>query len=243
MGSEDVPQEVSAGSSASLEVLEIPVEGLAVESVGAILQLPGTESELPAILFAHGAGAPMDSDFMDSIAGGLVQRGFPVLRFRYAYMERAAREERRFPPDRAPKLEAVHRAALETLRQRLPGRAIFLAGKSMGARIASHLAAQGELCAGLIYLGYPLHPAKKPEKLRVEHFPRVHQRTLFLQGTRDALCVLDLLERELVAYAAPHELVIVEGGDHSFAVLKRSGRTADEVQTQLLDTIERFILA
>ncbi|MFT7484572.1 MAG: putative alpha/beta-hydrolase family hydrolase [Candidatus Paceibacteria bacterium] len=224
------------------ESITIPVDGAAVESVQGIFQVParGTPCK-QALLLAHGAGASMQADFMEAMAKGLVLRGHPVLRFRYAYMERAAREGRRFPPDRVPLLEMVHRAALETLRRKTSDERVVLAGKSMGGRISSHLAAAGEVCDGLIYLGYPLHPAKKPEKLRSQHFPEIRQRSLFLQGTRDALCGLHLLQTELKKYQGPHQVQVIEGADHAFHVLKRSGRTDAEVEQQLLQTMQDWL--
>jgi predicted alpha/beta-hydrolase family hydrolase len=226
--------------STNTETFRVPVEHPSVESVQAILQWPRSTPPL-FILLAHGAGAPMDSEFMEFAAEALVERGYAVMRFRYAYMERAAREERRFPPDRAPRLEAVHRAALHALHERAEGRPVVLAGKSMGGRISSHLAAAGEPCAGLLYLGYPLHPAGKPERLRSAHFPQITQPSLFLAGTRDALCDLTLLDQELKNYGGSFELVITEGGDHSFDVLKRSGRTQQEVRRLLVDSMDRWL--
>lgn len=223
------------------ESIVIPVDHPHVKEVAAIHQTPEDAKPKLSVLFAHGAGAPMDSEFMGRVAEALVGRGYGVMRFRYAYMERAAQEERRFPPDRTPRLEEVHRAALAVLRERVNGGPIVLAGKSMGGRMSSHLAAAGEDCAGLIYMGYPLHPAGKPEKLRSAHFPEIRQPSLFVQGTRDKLCELDLLERELANYAGPHEVAVIEGGDHSFEVLKRSGRTPEEVQRELLDVMDGWL--
>ena len=119
------------------ETFQIPVEGAAVESVSAILQRGDGAGEPTAVLLAHGAGAPMDCEFMEDLARGLVLQGFDVLRFSYPYMERAKREGRRFPPDRQPKLESAHRAALELIRAKLPSKEIVLAGKSMGAAAGS----------------------------------------------------------------------------------------------------------
>ncbi len=221
----------------------IPLEDAPVDSVGAILQSPSAASRAPAVLFAHGAGAPMESDFMEATAAALVVEGLPVMRFRYAYTERAAREGKRRPPDRMPLLERVHRAALDALRERVPDRPVILAGKSMGGRVASHLAAEGVPCAGLAFFGYPLHPPGKPESLRSEHFPRIEAPSLFLQGTRDKLCDLALLEREVARYGAPHSVHVVEGGDHSFDVLKRSGRTETEVRAEVVQAFVRWARA
>lgn len=213
--------------------LTVPVPDEPIEAVEALLDLPDADPGGPVVLLAHGAGAPMESEFLEEVARGLVAEGLPVLRFRYAYTERAAREGRRLPPDRMPRLEAVHRAALAVLRERFPERPVILAGKSMGGRVSTHLAAAGEPCAGVALLGYPLHPAGKPERLRVEHFPEVTAPCLFLQGTRDALCDLERLDEHLPELGGPWTLHLVEGGDHSFAVPKRSGRTPAEVRSEL----------
>ena len=225
------------------ESFSIPIEDAPVDSVEALLQRPEGPDGAPAVLLAHGSGASVESEFLERFAEALAREGFPVLRFRYAYAERAAREGKRRPPDRMPLLQRVHRAALEALEERLPDAPVILAGKSMGGRVASHLVAEGVPCAGLALLGYPLHPTGKPESLRSEHFPRVHAPSLFLQGTRDKLCDLALLERELAKYGAPYVLHVVEGGDHSFGVLKRSGRTADEVRAEMIETFASWARA
>ena len=231
--------------SAMRTQLELPVEGLKVDHVSAILEIPDSADPSVAVLLAHGAGASMESDFMEAVAARLVHGGLPVLRFRYPYMERAAREGRRFPPDRRPALEAVHLAALDELRERFPDARYVLAGKSMGGRMASLMAAEGVACDGLAFFGYPLHPQGKPEQLRSEHFPACLQPALFLQGTRDKLCDLELLDEALELYGGAHQLHVVEGADHGFDVLKRSGRTSEEVRDELagvlLDWVERAV--
>ncbi|MEM7516536.1 MAG: alpha/beta family hydrolase [Planctomycetota bacterium] len=169
--------------------------------------------------------------------------GFPVLRFEYPYMQKARATGRRRPPDRAPALEEAHRDALLALASRLPGKRILSAGKSLGGRIASRIAAQGTddgLTAGLVFFGYPLHPAKRQDKLRSEHFAALAEPALFLQGTRDALCDLPLLRRELERYGGEATLHVVEGADHGFDVLVRSGRTQPEVLEELCDAVDRF---
>jgi len=219
------------------ETLQLPIEDCPVEAVAARLDLPGEDPGGPVVLLAHGAGAPMESDFLEEVALGLAATGLPVLRFRYAYTERAAREERRLPPDRMPRLEAVHGVALAALRARFPGRPVLLAGKSMGGRVATHLVASGEACLGVVLLGYPLHPAGKPERLRVEHFPDIEAPCLFLQGTRDALCDLELLNEHLPSLGGAWALHTIEGGNHSFEVPRRSGRSDAEVRAELVATI------
>ncbi len=187
----------------------------------------------PAIIIAHGAGNDMESAFIREVHEGLARRGFLTVRFNFPYKERGGRA-----PDRAPLLEATWRAVAERVRsdQDLAPARLFLSGKSMGGRMASHIAAQGAPCDGLVFFGYPLHPAGKPEKLRVEHLPDIRCPMLFLEGTRDPLCNLERLRRELKGLPAKSTLHIIEGGDHSFNVLKRLGREPGEVMQELIDT-------
>src|SRR5262245_39097585 len=157
---------------------------LAVEGgeVSAFLEAPRETAERrarsSAILLAHGAGFHMDSPWMTAVARGLAARGFAVLGFNYPYRERALRSGRPLPPDRSPVLEAAHVAARAALAERVPGRRVLLAGKSMGGRIGTIVAAKGEPCAGLVLLGYPLHPPGQPTKTRSEHFPTLAQPAL-----------------------------------------------------------------
>jgi len=219
------------------EPVSIAVEGLALDEVAGNWDWPEGEFGNAACLLAHGAGASMESEFMARVAEALAKAGVPVLRFRYAYAERAARAGRRRPPDRRAALESVHLAALKALRERLPDKQVLLAGKSMGGRMASLLAAEGTPCAGLVFLGYPLHPAGQPQKLRSEHFAACLQPALFLQGDRDRLCDLKLLRPALELYGGSARLEVIEGADHGFEILKRSGLDRDEVRADLVRRI------
>ncbi|MCE9596087.1 MAG: dienelactone hydrolase family protein [Planctomycetes bacterium] len=192
------------------------------------------------LLFAHGAELDFDSEFMAAIAEALATRGFDVLRFRYPYMERREREAKKFPPDRMPKLEAAHFEVLAHLRERIGAGRIVLAGKSMGARVSTHLAAKGADAAGLVLFGYPLHPAGKPLEERREHFPAIVQPTLFVQGTRDPLCDQAKLERALKSFGGHATVHVVADADHSFAVPKRARRTRDEVLAELADAVANW---
>jgi len=219
------------------ERFSVPVEARGVDAVSAVFEEPRKDSGQSAVLLAHGAGLGMDSPWMESVAAGLVARGFPVMRFQYPYREQAAREGKQRPPDRAPVLEGAHERVLAALRQRVGSRRIVLAGKSLGGRMSTHLAAKDVPCSGLVLFGYPLHPPGKPEKPRHEHFPAIVQPTLFLQGTRDALCRLDLLREALRRFGGAATLGVVEGADHGFHVPKSSGRTDAEVLEGLLDRV------
>jgi predicted alpha/beta-hydrolase family hydrolase len=217
--------------------LEVPHE---VERVAAVWDRPASTPRGRSVLLAHGSGADMHSPFLESMATGLCARGFAVLRFRYPYMERMAREGVRRPPDRAPVLEAAHAAVLDALLEHEGGRRPILAGKSLGGRMSTHLAAKGAHAAGLVLFGYPLHPPGKTERQRSEHFPAVVQPALFLQGTRDELCELELLREALRHWGGQATLAPVDQADHSFDVLVRSGRTRQEVHAELLDAVDRW---
>ena len=174
---------------------------------------------------------------MRDVAEGLAERGLGCMRFQYPYMERQTREGGRRPPDAMKRIEDCHVRALLELERRAPDARVILAGKSMGGRASSYLAAKGQRCSGLVFLGYPLHPPGKPDKLRSEHFATICQPALFLQGTRDSLCDLELLKRELARWGGTATLEIVDGGDHSFAVPRSAGKSREEV---LADLVERF---
>jgi len=220
--------------------LELAFPGGPGETLPALYDRPARAARSSFVLLAHGAGAGMDSDFMTRFAGELVGAGFPVLRFEYAYRARMRREGGRRPPDRAPTLLAAHRAAIAACRRRRRGRRLLLVGKSLGGRMASMLAAEGEPCDGLCLLGYPLHPAKQPQKLRSAHFADVAQPALFLQGTRDALCDLKLMRRELRRFRGAHELSLLPEADHDFKVPKRSGLDRAAVIALLASRFEHW---
>jgi hypothetical protein len=173
-------------------------------------------------------------------AAGLAARGMDVLTFDFAYAERGSRR-----PDPNDALEARWMEALAYARVKLRERALFLGGKSMGGRIASQIAARdgvGEI-AGLVFLGYPLHPPGAPKKLRTKHLPSVRAPMLFVQGTRDAFGTPKELRRALKKAQAPWEVFPIAEGDHSFAVPKRAGVPQDRVYEAAMDAIERFTRA
>lgn len=190
--------------------------------------------ERTAIVLAHGAGAGMDHEFMRAMQSRLAARGCAVVLFNFPYKERGGRA-----PDRAPVLESCYRAVVDQIRSdpELRSRRLLIGGKSMGGRIATQIAAAGCQVDGIVLLGYPLHPPGKPERLRRAHLPQIAAPMLFLQGTRDPLCSLDDLRRVLTEDVRAEATVhVVEGGDHSFKVPKRSGRDYDDVLDELADT-------
>lgn len=185
-------------------------------------------------VFAHGAGAGMEHAFMAAIARGLAQRGIAVLRFQFPYMAQGSRR-----PDPPAVAQGSVRAAVQEAGTRLAGVPLFAGGKSYGGRMTSQAQAAEPLAGvrGLVFAGFPLHPAGKPATDRAAHLAGVRVPMLFLQGTRDALADLDLMRQTIEALGSRAALHVIEGGDHSFHVLARSGRKDDEVREELLDTM------
>ena len=177
----------------------------------------------PLVILAHGAGAPMTHPFMEGAAFGLVERGLTVARFNFPYMDKRTREGRKFPPDRAPVLLDTWRAMLDRARKWTGAGPIVMGGKSMGGRIASMLLAEGRApeARGVFYLGYPLHPPGRPEKLRNAHLPEIEVPQLFISGTKDPLCALSLLHPVLKRIGKSARQITVEKGDHSLAVTRK----------------------
>jgi hypothetical protein len=204
------------------------------------LRYPAAEPAAPlTLVLGHGAGAPQTSDFMVAFAQALAHRGFPTVTFNFPYME----EGRRLP-DRSPILEAAFRAVIAAVRGRADaGRGrLVIGGKSLGGRMASHVAAAGlDDLAGLVLLGYPLHPPGQPERLRAAHLARIRVPMLFVQGTRDAFGTPDELAPLLTPLGPAVRVHVVEGGDHSFAVPKRGPVSQAEVFARVQDEIARWL--
>jgi len=192
-----------------------------------------------ALVLAHGAGAPQQSAFMVGFARGLASRGIDVLTFNFLYTE-----QRRRVPDRAPKLEACYRAAVATAREHFGRDAVFIGGKSMGGRIATHLAAADDAAtlgiAGVVLLGYPLHPPGRPEQLRAAHLPQIRVPMLIVQGERDPFGTPDELRPLLDTMPARVTLHVVEHGDHSLAPSRRAEAVA-ATYAALQDVIAQWL--
>jgi len=165
------------------------------------------------LVLAHGAGSGMRTPFMAGFAEAIGRLGVATMRFEFPYM-RAGRKA----PDRPPVLVEAWRAAFAEAAGRAGGRPVFAGGKSMGGRIASMAAAEGMPAAGLVFLGYPLHPPGRPDKIRDAHLDAVPAPMLFLQGTRDTFARPDLLAAVIARLGPRAEYRPVEGGDHSFRV-------------------------
>lgn len=204
-------------------------DGAGHEVSGVVAQPDGADGgSAAAVILAHGAGNDMNSPLVVAVHEGLASAGFLSVRFNFPFKERGGRA-----PDRAPVLETCFRRVLDQVRADLCPAKLFIGGKSLGGRMASHLAADGIAVDGLIFLGYPLHPPGKLDRLRTAHLPRITAPMLFFAGTRDALCNLDLLRVALKSLTAPTTLHVIEDGDHSFNVLKRTARSADAVREEL----------
>jgi len=182
------------------------------------------------LVLGHGASSNMNARILVDIADALASRGIAVVRFNFPYAEVGRRV-----PDPQPRLEACFRAVATSVSEEIPR--LFLGGKSMGGRIASHIAADGFPTRGLVFFGYPLHPPGKPDRLRDAHLKRISAPMLFLQGTRDTFATPELLRRT-VASLRTAKLVEIEGGDHSFKV---PGRASADVLTELIDAAAQFI--
>jgi predicted alpha/beta-hydrolase family hydrolase len=186
-----------------------------------------------ALVLAHGAGAGQHSPFMTRFARGLVERGISAATFDFPYVT-----AKRKVPDKTPVLEESWREALEEARAAYGSLPLFIGGKSMGGRIASHIAAQGsEGVSGVVFLGYPLHPPGKPDQRRDAHLPQITQPMLFVQGTRDAFGTADEIG-SLLPSLQRATLHRVSGGDHSFKVPGRK----DDVLEELMDVVATWIL-
>jgi predicted alpha/beta-hydrolase family hydrolase len=193
----------------------------------------------PLILaLAHGAGAPMDSDFMRAIAAGLAAGGCRVARFEFAYMAARRENAAKRPPPAAPKLLEEWRAVAADLRRTHPRSHLAIGGKSLGGRMAS-LIADEIGAAGLVCLGYPFHPPGRPESLRTDHLRSIATPTLIVQGTRDPFGTRE----EVAGYALSPaiDLCWVDDGDHSLKPRKASGRSlAQNLEVAVL-AIDRFL--
>ncbi len=194
------------------------------------------------VLLAHGSGLPMDSPFMSDIATRLVLAGMSVMRFEFPYMAERRSGGSKRPPPRADKLcDAFCDAITEARTQLSDVERLVIGGKSLGGRVASMVAAMAHTdckVQGLVCLGYPFHPPKKPESLRIDHLMDLACPTLICQGTRDPLGSRD----EIATYNLPERLNIhwIEDGDHDFKPRKRSGRTQEQNCQDAADAIAAF---
>lgn len=221
-------------TSPTPEQLRFPV-GADAGEVSALLLRPADARWL--LVLGHGAGAGMRHPFLEAIAAGLAERGVGTLRYRFPYMERGGG-----PPDRHPVLLAAVRAAVEEARGRASDLPLLAGGKSMGGRMTSLAAADEPLAGvrGIVYFGFPLHPAGRPGIGRAEHLAGVGVPMLFLQGTRDRLADLDLLRPVVAGLGERAKLHVIEDADHGFAVPKRARRSREEVLDELATAVAEW---
>jgi predicted alpha/beta-hydrolase family hydrolase len=203
--------------------------------VSALLVCP--DKVRACFVFAHGAGAGMTHSFMEAFANGLGERGIASLRYQFPYMEKGSRR-----PDPPVIAQAAVRAAVEQAGRSCPGLPLIAGGKSFGGRMTSQAQAAAPLpgVRGLAFIGFPLHPAGKPSTDRAKHLSDVHIPMLFLQGSRDSLAEVALIEPVIKRLGSLATLHLVEGADHSFHVLARSGRNDREVLNEILDAFAEW---
>jgi predicted alpha/beta-hydrolase family hydrolase len=204
--------------------------------VSALFQLPPAATA--CFLFAHGAGAGMEHPSMTTIAADLAARSVATLRYQFPYMERRSRR-----PDPPPVCHATVRAAVAEAARLAPTLALIAGGRSFGGRMTSQAQAIEPLAGvkGLAFIGFPLHPAGKPSAARAEHLRDVKIPMLFLQGTRDELAQLDLLQPVIDGLGARATLKLLQDADHSFHVPARTGRKDVDVRAEMLDALVTWI--
>jgi uncharacterized protein len=207
-------------------------------SVTAMLYPAGKENRARVtILLGHGAGADQLSGFMRMTAAGLAARGLDAMTFNFLY-----KEQRRSVPDPKARLESCYRAVIEAAvkDKRLKGNKLVIGGKSMGGRIASQVAAEdSQGIAGLVYLGYPLHPPGRPDKLRDEHLKNIKAPMLFVQGSRDAFGAEGEIKAIIKKHRLPATLDVIASGDHSFKVPK-SVKPQQQVYEEVMDDVAKW---
>ncbi len=220
------------------ETLTIKVDDR--DSVTALLY-PASKGKRAGVsmILAHGAGANQLSGFMVMIAKGLAARGFDVMTFNFVYKERG-----RSIPDPKARLESCYQAVIKTAqaKRKLKKNRLIIGGKSMGGRIASQVAAVAlDRIAGLVFLGYPLHPPGRPEKMRDAHLKDIQAPMLFVQGARDAFGTAAEIRAVIKRLRLAATLHVIEGGDHSLKVPKSLGASQEEVYEAIMDEVNNWL--
>jgi len=203
--------------------------------VSALLVRPAQARWL--LVWANVAGAGMRHPFLGALSAELARAGVATFRYQFPYIE-----ERRKVPDSPVVLTTTVEAAVRTAAEEAPGLAVLAGGKSMGGRMTSQAAAEGKLMGvlGLVFFGFPLHPPKRPDTKRAEHLKKVDVPMLFLQGTRDEFAELRLLRPVTEGLDSLATLHLIDGADHSFHVLKTSGKTDAAVLRELAETTAKW---
>ncbi len=204
-----------------------------LDDLGAVAYTAEGDADAVLVL-AHGAGAGQKHPFMTATAKGLAARGISVVTFDFPYMR-----ARRHVPDKAPVLEAAFREVIDAARKWSKTSDVFIGGKSMGGRMATHLGAQGlEGVRGIVALGYPLHPPGRPDKPRTEHLPSIRVPVLIVQGERDTFGTPDELDPVVATMKTKVTLHVVAGGDHSLTV---RGKKKDDAFQDVLEVIADWV--
>ena len=222
----------------SSQLSELPSEVDARTSVSALLIRPSNSRA--CLVFAHGAGAGMRHRSMTTVADELADLGVATLRYQFPYMEKGSKR-----PDAPNVCHATVRAAVAEAAKQLPGVPLIAGGRSFGGRMTSQAQALAPLpgVRGLAFFAFPLHPAKKPSAERAEHLRDVHIPMLFLQGTRDELASLDLLEPVIDRLGPGATLHLAQDADHSFHVPAKTGRKDPDVRHELLEAFASWLTA
>jgi predicted alpha/beta-hydrolase family hydrolase len=199
---------------------------------------PAATRQTAVFICAHGAGGHMSDRGMLRVTETLRSVGLGVVRFNFLYRKRGSGR-----PDAMPRLKECVAAVVEHARATIQPKALLIGGRSMGGRAASMLAADGFASDGLLLLAYPLHPAGLPHQLRDAHLPAIKVPVLCFNGTRDALCRRDLMESALAKVQTSWTMHWLEGADHSFHVLKSSGRTDADVLDEIAGATKQWLPA
>jgi uncharacterized protein len=225
---------LGASTNAIVTPLRIPLPSGA--SISAILRQP--EITRACLVFAHGAGAGMNHEFMTSLSSALESEGIATMRFQFPFMEQGTKR-----PDSPAVAEAAIRAVVAETKRRMPDVPLFAGGKSFGGRMTSQAQARAPLpeVGGLVFVGFPLHPAGKPGVERAAHLREIAIPMMFLQGTRDALADTQLIKEVVAPLGSLATLHAVDGADHAFHVLVKSGRTNSDVIEELAAQISHWM--
>jgi len=223
-------------SSSAARTLTIAVD--ATRNVSGLFDAP--RGARACYVVAHGAGAGMSHPFMAAVAKGLAERSIATLRYQFPYMEKGSKR-----PDAPALAQATVRAAVAEASRLAPRLALVAGGKSFGGRMTSQAQAASPLSGvrGLAFLGFPLHAAGRPSAERGAHLSEVRIPMLFLQGTRDALADVELMQELVQGLGARATLVLIQDADHSFHAPARSGRNEKAVTAEMLDTLTAWIEA
>jgi predicted alpha/beta-hydrolase family hydrolase len=196
----------------------------------------GSDRASSVLILAHGAGADMNHEFMEYFADALGSDALAVARFNFRYIEAGRRA-----PDKQPVLESTYRDVVEQIVDERSPERVFIGGKSMGGRIGSNIVASGTEANGLVYLGYPLHPPGRPERMRDAHLGDIKAPQLFVEGTRDPFCPLETLAEVIGKRKLTADVVVIDDGDHSLKVRKSSGRSTKEAWDEAIQSIAAWI--